>query len=212
MNHSIYIPYVFFNHTAEFITEIFHNYEIGVVSRVDYKKLDKYPNYYSAFVHFEYWYSSNNAQVLDSYFKTNSKAKTTINLSSNRYWIIKKMTIPKVSATSRSLKNCEVYEIPLREELLEMVAEMSKEIEDLQGKVVKNKHTYFSYENENKSIVKKYEEEEVEEEEPQYNEEDYYQDQEIKEGVMDFIIDFEEEKEKEEDKYDKEEKKFKDRC
>jgi hypothetical protein len=140
MNDSIYIPLLFANHSAEYISEIFHKHEIGVVNRVDMLELrvgvglkTKNEKTYSAFVHFEHWYSSANAEFLRSRFNSNSVEKIKLSLceyeNTSRYWVIKKMRTRKCCVSWLRERSCvKVYEMPSREELKATVSVMSVEL------------------------------------------------------------------------------------
>lgn len=57
---SLYIPHVFSNFTAEYISNVFNYSNIGIVDHVDLvAKIDKQNNHYNAvYVHFAYWFDN----------------------------------------------------------------------------------------------------------------------------------------------------------
>ena len=201
MNDSVYIPFLFGNHSAEYISEIFHKCEIGVVNRVDMLelrglKINK-EKIYSAFVHFEHWYSSANADFLRSLLNSKSVAKIKLSLceyeNPSRYWVIKKMRTRKCCVSWLRERSCvKVYEMASREELKATVSVMSVELaiykeklEYLMSKITDDSLTnpinsYNCYEPVASSVyeyesdvqIPQYEEDEEEDEEYEEDEED----------------------------------------
>jgi hypothetical protein len=85
---SLYIPRVFINITEERIMNIFWKLNIGKVSRADFVLKDgKSGQYYSVFVHFEYWFmNSTAAHLQERILDPNQDAK--IVYDEPWYWVV----------------------------------------------------------------------------------------------------------------------------
>tara|TARA_B100000085_G_scaffold285467_1_gene321578 strand:+ start:121 stop:543 length:423 start_codon:yes stop_codon:yes gene_type:complete len=58
VNPSIYIPFVNFSCSEEYISNIFKTLLIGEVNRVDLIRKEGVTPHYMAFIHFNYWYDN----------------------------------------------------------------------------------------------------------------------------------------------------------
>ena len=93
---SLYIPHVFPNFTAEYITGVFQFMEFGNVDHVDLvAKLDKNGNAYNAaYIHFAYWYSGPVSENFQARVK-NPKKEARIIHDDPWYWIVLENTATK---------------------------------------------------------------------------------------------------------------------
>ena len=104
-NISLYIPHVFSNFTSEYIANIFESMDIGKVNHVDLvAKIDKHGKAYnSAYIHFEYWFSSIIAQNFqDRVLDPNKEAR--IIHDDPWYWIVMENTAKKHNPGERKMR------------------------------------------------------------------------------------------------------------
>lgn len=86
-NMSIYIPHVFSNIDLERITDTFYKLDIGKVTNVDFvAKCGKNGYYYSAYVHFEYWFDNDHSHNLQAKIKSGAEARVVYD--DPWYWIV----------------------------------------------------------------------------------------------------------------------------
>jgi hypothetical protein len=92
---SIFIPSVTATTSEEQIQAVFHNLNIGVVSRVDFVERDavKGGGRYMAFVHFEYWFLNNTSYHLQEKIVNEGQGRIVYN--DPYYWIIMENSNPR---------------------------------------------------------------------------------------------------------------------
>lgn len=133
---SFLIPFVFENHDAVFIRQVFHELRIGMVDRVDYIPLKNNDNIWAAFVHLKYWYYSYNADQLFDGIENGNEITIVLNKfeNTNRYWLIKKMLCPKKS--NREMKtNPTTYKLYSLTKLHNTVNKLYNEVGELHNEV-----------------------------------------------------------------------------
>lgn len=102
-NMSIYIPRVFSNIDLERITDTFYKLDIGKVTNVDFvAKCGKNGYYYSAYVHFEYWFDNEHSHNLQAKIKSGAEARVVYD--DPWYWIVLENHGQKVVSGQRKLR------------------------------------------------------------------------------------------------------------
>lgn len=92
---SLFIPSVTAATTEGQIQQIFHNLNIGVVSRVDFVERDtsKAGGRYMAFVHFDYWFLNNTSYHLQEKIVNEGQGRIVYN--DPYYWIVMENSNPR---------------------------------------------------------------------------------------------------------------------
>ena len=116
---SLFIPSVTATTSEEQIQHVFHNLNIGVVSRVDFVERDtsKAGGRYMAFVHFEYWFLNNTSYHLQEKIVNEGQGRIVYN--DPYYWIVMENSNPRTK-TEIELGN-KVAELQKRITYLEKV-------------------------------------------------------------------------------------------
>ena len=128
---SLFVPYVFSNITKERIHNIFNNYLLGHVSRVDFVgKTDKNGKFYNAaYIHFDYWFDNLAVQNFQERVLSPDK-EARIVYDDPWYWVVlENTTAPKVNE-DQSLVSSD-YAATLER----TVAELGLEVSNLKDKV-----------------------------------------------------------------------------
>lgn len=100
---SIYIPHVFSNVDLERITDTFYKLDIGKVTNVDFvAKCGKNGYYYSAYVHFEYWFDNDHSHNLQAKIKSGAEARVVYD--DPWYWIVLENHGQKAVSGQRKLR------------------------------------------------------------------------------------------------------------
>lgn len=89
-NISLYIPFMFPETTGEMVFDAFYKEEIGSVIQVDFiSKMNKRGEYYySAFVHFDYWFDTQNAINMQERIRNHPNLLTRIVYDDPHFWVI----------------------------------------------------------------------------------------------------------------------------
>jgi hypothetical protein len=106
---SLYIPYVRNEYDENYIRSVFQFFQIGDIERVDFFRSEQvgsqWPWARSAFVHLKEWYFNAYTDALYLALTDSSDGfqwKITFG-NQGEFWIIKKMTIPKIPATDLNI-------------------------------------------------------------------------------------------------------------
>jgi hypothetical protein len=104
-NISLYIPHVFTNLTSEYIANIFESMGIGKINHVDLVyKINKHGvAYNSAYIHFDYWFSSIVAKNFQARV-LNPKKEARIMYDDPWYWIVMENTAKKHNPGERKVR------------------------------------------------------------------------------------------------------------
>lgn len=87
-NISLFIPRVFDNITKEMIKEVFENkMYLGKISKIDIVKVDN-KNYNRVFIHFEYWFETEQSIRIQTTLLKEKKENTKIYYDKLWYWLV----------------------------------------------------------------------------------------------------------------------------
>ena len=130
-NLSIFIPHMFPNITEERITNIFSNYSLGDVSRVDFVgKTDKNGKFYNAaYIHFDSWFDNLAVQNFQERV-LNPEKEARIVYDDPWYWVVLENTSAPKVILDQSLVSAD-YAATLER----TVAELGREVDYLKGQV-----------------------------------------------------------------------------
>jgi hypothetical protein len=140
---TIYIPRILSINTEFDVANIFDNFEIGCVSRVDFTAIGKKPgfkeeeesNMRAAFVHIEYFYNSKLAVEIQEALEQEKEYR--LYISDFNYWMLLKTKTP-VKATNMNIHqivdNCRYLE-GIVEKQQKQIEDLTKLLSNIQGEV-----------------------------------------------------------------------------
>jgi hypothetical protein len=115
---SLYIPHVFSNISCEKIIKTFESLGLGRVDKVDFvSKMGKTGEYNAAYIHFEYWYKTDAAQIFQDRVKNPNK-EARIVYDDPWYWIVlenKSRKFVPVSRKERLTIQTSGFETPIKQ-------------------------------------------------------------------------------------------------
>lgn len=157
---TIYIPRILSYFTECDIANIFGNFEIGFVSRVDFNAIGKKPgfkeeeenNVRAAFVHINYFYNSKLGDKVQE--ALNQEKEYRLQINNNSYWILLK-TITPVKATNMNIHqivdNCRYLE-GIVEQQQKQINELTKLVSNIQSEVYQLLGGLFNQETQSASL------------------------------------------------------------
>ena len=105
-NISLYIPFMFPETTGEMVYDAFYKEEIGTVIQVDFisKMNNRGEYYYSAFVHFDCWFDTENAINMQQRIRNYPKLLTRIVYDNPHFWVIQENKSEKHAPGKQKLR------------------------------------------------------------------------------------------------------------
>ena len=92
-NMSLFVPSVTATTSETQVKQVFHNLNIGLVSRVDFVEKEQNPPKLMAFIHFDYWYITDTSYYLQE--KILETGQTKIVYNDPYYWIVRENKTPR---------------------------------------------------------------------------------------------------------------------